>query len=123
MKMRRPERSPTEGMLTFAVTARSCIAVLSARPDGRRVLVEPIGPRFGSEPPTGSGAQERPTCALPAKRASGTDAHRLGCRSAGCGGKCYLLAPKASHDCRIERADHERHFGTCRSRRLGNGIS
>jgi hypothetical protein len=30
------------------------------------VLVEPIGPRFGSEPPTGSGARERPTCALPA---------------------------------------------------------
>src|SRR6187551_2055124 len=36
MQMRRPERSPMEGILTFAVASGSCIAVLSAHPDGRR---------------------------------------------------------------------------------------
>ena len=86
------------------------------------MLVEPIGPRFGSEPPTGSGARERPTCALPANAL--VEPTRMAWLSVGrLWGKCYLLAPKASPNCRIERADHERHFGTCRSRRLGNGIS
>ena len=37
-------------MLAFAVTVRSCFAVLSPRPDGRRhVLMEPIIGRFGSK--------------------------------------------------------------------------
>src|SRR4029079_1361447 len=94
MKMRRPERSPTEGMLTFAVTSRSCIAVPSARPDGRRVGVggtdrSPLwfraSHRFG-------GAGKANLCA-PCKRASGTDAHRLGCRSAGCGENATCFPP------------------------------
>src|SRR5262245_40677109 len=37
--MRRPERPSMEGVLTFAVTSGSCIAVLSAHPDGRRGTV------------------------------------------------------------------------------------
>src|SRR5262249_35287511 len=45
--MRRPERSPIEGKLTFAVTFRSCFAVV-ARPSGREM--EPVPGRFGSMP-------------------------------------------------------------------------
>src|SRR5207342_1406023 len=108
--MRRPERSPTEGILTFAVTSGSCIAVLSAHPDGRRVVGGTDRSPLWFRPSPGLGDTEQknsPTRCGTRWRNQVVSAKlpvgRLW-------GKCYLFAPDCHCPiCRIEFADHERY--------------
>src|SRR3954449_5726134 len=83
--MRRPERSPTEGILTFDVTSGSCIAVLSAHPDGRRGVGGTDRSPLWFRPSPGLGDAGPRNSPTRAERGGGTKWYRPSCRSADCG--------------------------------------
>src|SRR3954465_1200199 len=89
--MRRPERSPTAGILTFAVTSESCIAVLSAHPDGRGVVGGTDRSPLWFRPSSGLGGRNRKTRRRGTRWRNQVVSAKLPVGRLW--GKCYLFAP------------------------------